>query len=320
MWTVLPVLVGLMLVGLLACDDAPTPTPTPVPTLLSTHTPVIPPGAVQHLGVINVTEDSITLQWEPPPNSDVVSIERYEVTRDIPFAPDEHHFVLEPTFTDVGLRSGKEHKYRVRAIGQRGVEGPEISIERSTLESATPEPTPASEPTPVKAKAIQTVGEATPIPTSTPIPTRIPTATPVSGCPGLIISGSEFAAMTKSEFEQKLRREGCSQQQISNMLTTYDDDKERQARWVEQWDHWANVDAFAASMKEINADRVIDKDESARICFLLDQWTTQMEEARDYVVNYRKVEPDTVEKNSGLGNLQTEAERGLALLAEVKCE
>ena len=65
---------------------------------------------------------------------------------------------------------------------------------------------------------------------------------------------------------------------------------------------------------------MIDKDESARICFLLDQWTIQMEEARDYVVNYRKVEPDTVEKNSGLGKLQTEAERGLALLAEVKCE
>ena len=75
-----------------------------------------------------------------------------------------------------------------------------------------------------------------------------------------------------------------------------------------------------ASMKEISADRVIDKDESARICFLLDQWSTQMEEARDYVVNFRNVDPDTVEKNPGLGNLQTEAERGLALLTEVECK
>ncbi len=198
-------------------------------------------------------------------------------------------------------------------------ESPEAESPPSTY---TPTSTPMAIPTqvPTPAKAIQTADKATPIPTSTPVPTLIPTATPVSGCTGLVISGSEFATMTKSEFEQRLRKEGCSEQQISNMLTTFDDDKQRQARWVEQWDHWANVDAFAASMKEINADRVIDKDESARICFLLDQWTTQMEEARHYVVNYRKVEPDTVEKNSGLGNLQTEAERGLALLHEIECK
>ena len=37
--------------------------------------------------------------------------------------PDEHNFVAETTFTDVGLREGTEHKYRVRAIGAGETEG-----------------------------------------------------------------------------------------------------------------------------------------------------------------------------------------------------
>ena len=154
----------------------PTPTDTPLPaftaepTPLPTHTPVPPPGVVQQLEVINVTEGSITLQWKPPANSDVVPVERYEVTRDVSFGLDEHHFVSETTFTDVGLRSGREHKYHVRAIGTGGMEGAEISIEGSTLDSATPEPTrtPTLEPT----------RAPTATPTPEPTPTQIPTATP----------------------------------------------------------------------------------------------------------------------------------------------
>ena len=154
----------------------PTPTDTPLPaftaepTPLPTHTPVPPPGVVQQLEVINVTEGSITLQWKPPANSDVVPVERYEVTRDVSFGLDEHHFVSETTFTDVGLRSGREHKYHVRAIGTGGMEGAEISIEGSTLDSATPEPTrtPTLEPT----------RAPTATPTPAPTPTQIPTATP----------------------------------------------------------------------------------------------------------------------------------------------
>ena len=117
-----------------------------------------------------MTEDSITLQWKPPANSDEVSVERYEVTRDMSFLPDEHHFVPETTFTDMGLTSGTEHKYRIRAIGTGGVEGAEINIEGSTLDSATPEPTLTPEPTAV----------STPAPTATPSPEPMPTAEPTA--------------------------------------------------------------------------------------------------------------------------------------------
>ena len=98
------------------------------------------------------------------------------------------------------------------------------------------------------------------------------------------------------------------------------EDDARLERWKEQYVHHENVNAFIASTKGISADRVIDKNESARICFLLPQWESQLKSAHDYVVNYRNVEPDTVEKNPGLGNLQTEAERGLALLTEIECK
>ena len=90
-------------------------------------------------------------------------------------------------------------------------------------------------------------------------------------------------------------------------------------RWKEQYIHHENVNSFIASTKGITADRVIDKDESARICFLLPQWENQLRLASDYVSDYRRVEPDTVRKN-GLDRLESQADDGLALLAEVKCE
>ena len=96
------------------------------------------------------------------------------------------------------------------------------------------------------------------------------------------------------------------------------EDEARLARWKERTEHWANVNAFLSSVKAISADRVIDKEESARICQLMPQWQAQLSAARDYVVNYRNVEPDTVEKN-GLGILENEANRGLNLLFETKC-
>ena len=154
--------------------QAATPTHTPEPT--STQTPVSdlpPPGAVRDLQAVSVTETSIMLQWKPPANSDAASVERYEVTRDISLRPDEHYFVSETAFTETGLRSGTEHKYRVKAIGEGGTEGEEVSIRVSTLDSSTPEPTrtPTPEPTPIQAAT----------PTHTPEPTS--TQTPVSDLP-----------------------------------------------------------------------------------------------------------------------------------------
>ena len=92
-------------------------------------------------------------------------------------------------------------------------------------------------------------------------------------------------------------------------------------RWKEQFDvHWPNVDAFGGKMDSIMQDRIIDKEESTSICFALDQWTTQMTTARDYVEEYERVDLETVNKNPGLGNLKEEANRALELLSQVECE
>ena len=39
--------------------------------------------------------------------------------------------------------------------------------------------------------------------------------------------------------------------------------------WQEQWEHWKNVDAFQENTPSISEDRIIDKEESQRICFAL---------------------------------------------------
>ena len=158
----------------------PTSTPPPAATALPTRTPV--PGVVQNLRVTNITKNSITLQWDPPANNSLAPVDRYEVTRDVQLGTDEHNFVTETTFTDVGLRQGTEHRYRVRAIGTEENKGTEVNVEASTLESTTPEPTRAPEPT-----ATSVPHTPTPEPTSTPAPTPTltpePTSTPVPPTP-----------------------------------------------------------------------------------------------------------------------------------------
>ena len=110
--------------------------------------------------------------------------------------------------------------------------------------------------------------------------------------------------------------------QIQNLaLPRNEENIAKVAHWKKQFDiHWPNVDAFQVSMDSIMQDRIIDKEESTSICFALDQWTTQMTDAITYVQDYRKVDPQTVEKNPGLGNLEHEANRALELLNQVECE
>ena len=160
----------------------PTSTPQAAATALPTRTPIPVPGAVQNLRVTNLTENSITLQWDPPANSSLAPVDRFEVTRDVQFGADEHSFVTATTFTDVGLSQGTEYRYRVRAIGSEGIEGAEVNAEASTLEPPTPMPTPAPEPT-----ATSVPHTPTPEPTSTPAPTPTmtpePTSTPIPPTP-----------------------------------------------------------------------------------------------------------------------------------------
>ena len=185
----------------------PTRTPTPEPTPIqaatptseptSTQTPVSdlpPPGAVRDLQAVSVTETSIMLQWKPPANSDAASVERYEVARDISLRPDEHYFVSETAFTETGLRSGTEHKYRVKAIGEGGTEGEEVSIRVSTLDSSTPEPTrtPTPEPTPIQAATPTHTPE--PISTPTPVPQATPTSTRTPSTPAILSATATSSA------------------------------------------------------------------------------------------------------------------------------
>lgn len=90
------------------------------------------------------------------------------------------------------------------------------------------------------------------------------------------------------------------------------------ARWKEQWRHWDNVNAFKDSMADVSADRVVDETEMDRICYLQQQWEAQITAARDYVQEYRRIEPDVVEKNPGLQDLEDEAERALEIVMETK--
>ena len=69
--------------------NTPAPTATSEPTSTPTPAPAIAPSVVQNLTVRRVTEDSLTLQWEPPANGDVAPVEQYEVTRDISLLPDQ---------------------------------------------------------------------------------------------------------------------------------------------------------------------------------------------------------------------------------------
>ena len=105
--------------------------------------------------------------------------------------------------------------------------------------------------------------------------------------------------------------------EVQSILGTATPENER---WQEQFDHWANIDAFQASIQNIMDDQIIDEEESKRVCFVLAQWMNQMNAARDYVQDYRRDDPGTVQKNPGLGNLEREAERALDTLSVVKCE
>ena len=87
-----------------------------------------------------------------------------------------------------------------------------------------------------------------------------------------------------------------------------------EARWKEQYVHHANVSAFLGKMDSVNDDRVIDRTEWDEICFLREQWEDQLTAARHYVRQFRRDDPDTVEKNLGLGNLQERAEQGLEVM------
>ena len=134
----------------------------------------------------------------------------------------------------------------------------------------------------------------------------------------VVISGSEYADMTPSELGARLRAGGSSEYAIKVALAEFERNKAKQGRWVEQQEHWKNVDAFSAGVAEINADRVIDRAEHQDMCFKVAQWRDQLEAAREYVQEYREVEPGTVTRTPGLQRLESQVEQGLAVVRELE--
>ena len=92
---------------------------------------------------------------------------------------------------------------------------------------------------------------------------------------------------------------------ISGVMT--EENIEIQRRWREQYDHWENVDAFTLAIDEIWADSSTSDNEGLYICSMASQWKSEMQAAIDYVGEFRRVDPETVAKNPGLGNLETAA-------------
>ena len=141
-----------------------------------------------------------------------------------------------------------------------------------------------------------------PNPTPTVVPTSMPTPTPW---------GIGLLPASKSELATKAAIHGVPADQL-----------ERARRWQAQWDHWANIDAFNASMVAISEDRVIDLAESMDLCFKAPQWWDQLTTAREYGAAYQEAEPTLVAQYASLYTLESEAERGLtvveALLAECR--
>ena len=90
--------------------------------------------------------------------------------------------------------------------------------------------------------------------------------------------------------------------------------------WQEAVKHWEIIDAFVASLQAVNADRVIDLEESRDLCYKAPQWREQMTAVRQYVADYREVDPETVAETPRIHKLETEAYRAMEIVVELEKE
>ena len=99
-----------------------------------------------------------------------------------------------------------------------------------------------------------------------------------------------------------------------------DEAAEQSKRWEERLYHLDNINAFDQWVQGISADRVIDQEEGADICYLRSQWEAQLTEAVLYIHAYREADPEFVaEPRNGLLSIEERAIKGLTLLEEVEC-
>ncbi|MDE2936012.1 MAG: fibronectin type III domain-containing protein, partial [Chloroflexota bacterium] len=93
------------------------------------------PDPVRNLTASAITNNSITLTWDPPANAEAASVIRYEVARDVRLLPDERFSVAETAFTDTQLGADSQYRYRVRAINRNGSAGQSVDLIATTLAS-----------------------------------------------------------------------------------------------------------------------------------------------------------------------------------------
>lgn len=148
---------------------------------------------------------------------------------------------------------------------------------------------------------------------STSLPTPEPTSVPTR-----VLYGNEFSQMTKAEYEWYLRNEsGLGPQGIQNALANFAFNQGQARRWIERETHWQSVDDFAANVARINADGVLTAEEFIQECFTYSQWERKLKAAREYVIEFRAFDRETVETNH-LDDLQLMASIHLELVNETK--
>ena len=89
-------------------------------------------------------------------------------------------------------------------------------------------------------------------------------------------------------------------------------------RWAKQWSHWDNVDAIEEDIESFRADERIDADDVRYFCARHDSWHAQLKSARDYVREFRRIDPDKVAGVPGLQRLEERAVMLLDLIEEAE--
>ena len=91
-------------------------------------------------------------------------------------------------------------------------------------------------------------------------------------------------------------------------------------RWREWFQvHNPNLIAIQEAITEVGKDRVIDEAEHKQFCFIYPQWEKQLVAMTDYSVEYREIDPETVQANQAYFDAREEAVRRVqAVVAEVE--
>ena len=95
--------------------------------------------------------------------------------------------------------------------------------------------------------------------------------------------------------------------------------EEEREMWVRQWDHWRQIDLIVDALDRMLVDGQLVGVERQSVCTNLLSWTKVATDARDYIRDYRRADPDLVRDTPSLTDLGIAAEAILATLEEAPC-